>query len=138
MTIERDVLETDTPFTEKVRERILEWSKIVGDATNSLSVWFRRSAAVIRKSTWLVFVIVVAGNIIAFSYYQERITRYYISVLLVNLVRMNEDMDALDAKVNQLNKKTDDLTAKLGSPASPSSSIMSVSPPSSSPKPRRR
>jgi hypothetical protein len=138
MTIEQDAQRTDIPFTEKVRERIFAWIEIVADATNSLAVLFRRFAAGIRKSTWVVFVIVLAGNVIAFNYYQERITRHYLSVLLSDLARMSEDMDTLDAKINQLNERTNDLSAKLGNPAAPSASVIPVSPASNLAKPRRR
>jgi uncharacterized protein YlxW (UPF0749 family) len=125
MTIERHAQNTDAAFAEKVRERILVWIKIVGDAPNSLFIQLRRMATSIRKSTWVVLAIVLAGNIIAFNYYQERITRYYFSVLLTNIVRINEDIDTLQAKVNQLNQKIDNIDAKLDKPVLPSSSSSS-------------
>ena len=136
MTIEQEAHETDTPFAEKLRERILLWIKAAGGAPDSFSVRLRHMVAGIRKSSWVAFAIMLAANIIAFSYYQERITRYYLSVLLANLVRINGDMDALEAKINQLNQKTDDLSAKLGKPSS--SSGISTSPSSNSAKPRSR
>jgi hypothetical protein len=97
----------------------------------------RRVAAGMRKSTWVVFAIVLVGNIIAFNYYQARITRYYLSVLLLNIVTMNDDIDTLQAKIDQLNKKTDDIRAKLDKPVLPSSSVL-TSPSSNLAKPRGR
>jgi hypothetical protein len=138
MTIEQDAQETNTPFAERVWERILVWFRIAGGPPSSLSVRFRRMAIGKRKSTWVAFAIVLAGNIIAFNYYQARVTRYYISVLLENLVRMNEDIDALQAKLNQLSKRTDGTGASLDNPEPPSSAVLTTSRPSSSAKPRRR
>jgi hypothetical protein len=113
MTMEQDAQEMDTSFTIKARERILVWINIVASAPVSLSTRLRRLAAGIGKSTWLVFAIVLAANIIAFNYYQARITRYYISVLLTNIVRLNDDIDTLQTKIDQLNKKTDDTSSNL-------------------------
>jgi len=134
MTIEQDARETVTSFAEKGRERILEWIKIAGVAPNSLAVRLRRIVAGKRKSIWTAFAIVLAGNIIAFNYYQARITRYHLSNLLMNIVRMNEDIDTLEAKINQLNKKTDDIGAKLNKPVP----VLSTSPASNLTKPRSR
>jgi len=138
MTIEQDAHKTHATFMAKARERILEWTKIAGVAPGSLTVWLRRMAAGTRKSTWVVFAIMLAGNIIAFHYYQARITRYYLSVLVMNMVRLNEDLDTLQAKLNQLDKKTDDLNAKLNKPALSSSSVLSATPSSNLAKSRSR
>jgi hypothetical protein len=138
MTTKQGAQNTASAFAEKVRERLLVWTEIVADARHLLSIWLRRVAGSKRKSTWVTLVIVLAANIVAFNYYQERITRYYLSVLLANLVRMNGDVDALEGKISQLGKKTDELSAKLGNPAPASSPVISMSPASNSPRPRRR
>jgi hypothetical protein len=144
MTIEQDAQERDTVFgekvrfTEKMRERIHVWIKVAGDAPVSLAMRLRRLAAGIRKSTWIAFAIVVAGNIIAFNYYQERITRYYLGILLMNIVSLNEDIDSLQAKINQLNKKIDGIEAKVDKPAQPSPSAASTAPSSNLVKHRAR
>jgi hypothetical protein len=138
MTIDRHAQNTDAAFAEKVRERILVWIKIVSDAPGYLAMRLRRIVAGIRKSTWVVLAIVLAGNIIAFNYYQERITRYYFSVLLTNIVRINEDIDALQARINQLEQKTDNIGAKLDKPVLPSASAPSRLSSSNLTKPRGR
>jgi hypothetical protein len=144
MTIEQDAQERDTVFgeklrfTEKVRERIHVWINAAGDAPVFFFMRLRRLAAGITKSTWIAFAIVAAGNIIAFNYYQERITRYYLGILLMNIVSLNEDIDSLQAKINQLNKKIDDIDAKVEKPAQSSPSAASAAPSSSLVKHRSR
>jgi hypothetical protein len=128
MTIEQNAQGADTAFPEKEGGGILVWIKIAGDALNWLSVPFRRIAAGIRKSPWIAFALVVAGNIIAFNYCQERITRYYVGVLLMNIVSLNEDIDSLQAKINELNNRIDGMGAKLDKLAPPSTSALSASP----------
>src|SRR5215469_7384448 len=130
MTMERDAEEMDTTFAEKLRERIFVGFKSAGGALSALPIRLRGMAAGTKTSTWIVFAIVVAGNIIAFDYYQARITRYYLSVLLMNIVRMNDDMDLVQAEINRLNKRTDDIRAKLDKSVQPSSLELST-PPSS-------
>jgi hypothetical protein len=138
MTMERDAQERGTPLGEKMFERFLVWIKSFGDALDSPSVRLRRVAAGVRRSTWIAFAIVVAGNIIAFNYFQERITRYYLGVLLMNIVSLNADLDSLQAKISQLDKKLEGMDAKLDKPAPVSSLAPSASPSSNSAKHRSR
>jgi hypothetical protein len=138
MTMERDAQERSIPLTEKMLERFLVWIRIFGGALDSPSVRLRRVAAGVRRSTWVVFAIVVAGNIIAFNYFQERITRYYLGVLLMNIVNLNEDIDSLRAKIGQLDKKIEGMDAKLDKPAPASSSAPPAAPSSNLAKHRSR
>jgi hypothetical protein len=57
----------------------------------------------------LAFVVLLAGNVMAFDYYQARITRYHTDILYTNVVMMNGDIDALEAKLNKLSAKIDGL-----------------------------
>jgi outer membrane murein-binding lipoprotein Lpp len=61
----------------------------------------------------LIFAVVLAGNVIAFDYYQARITRYHPDILYTNVARMYGDINALEAKLNQLSAKIDGLEAKI-------------------------
>jgi outer membrane murein-binding lipoprotein Lpp len=61
----------------------------------------------------LVFLVLLAGNVMAFNYYQARMTRYYLHILYMNVVRMNADIDTLDAKLNKLNAVIDGLSPKV-------------------------
>jgi len=69
----------------------------------------------IGRTTYLalVFAVLLAANVMAFEYYQARITRDYIHILYTNLVRMNGEMGALEEKLNQLTTKISALEVKI-------------------------
>ncbi len=137
--MEQNAGKTGASFARKVGDQFLVWNGIVGRALKSLSkLRFAQTATGIKKYLWVVFAIVLAGNIVGFNYYQARITRYYIGVLLMNIVRMNEDIDALDAKLNKLSAKIDDLSGKLDKGPPPQSSIPTTPPSPALVKPRKK
>ncbi len=92
----------------KIRGQFLVWFGIVGSALTKF-----RPAPGIEKYLWIVFAVLLAGNVMAFGYYQARITRYYLHILHMNVVSMSLDMDALDTRLNQLSTKVDDLETKI-------------------------
>jgi outer membrane murein-binding lipoprotein Lpp len=69
----------------------------------------------IGRTTYLalVFAVLLAANVMAFEYYQARVTRDYIQILYTNLARMNGEMGALEEKFNQLSTKISALEAKI-------------------------
>lgn len=127
---------------KKIRGRLSVWAGIARGALIKYKLRLAKSGIGINKYLWLVFVILLAGNVMAFNYYQARLTRYYFQISQMNAVRMDGDIDILAAKLNQLNTsidrletkidglqenvnqlttKTDALAAKLDKPAPPTS-----------------
>jgi outer membrane murein-binding lipoprotein Lpp len=108
---------------------------IVGRALTNFKRNLGSSGIGVTTYLVLVFAVLLAVNVVAFDYYQARITRNYTHILFMNLARMNGEMDALEAKLNQLSTKiggletkidqlttkTDALAAKLDKPGPPTS-----------------
>jgi hypothetical protein len=97
-------------FTKRALGRISFWG---GTAGNAIELQFRRLVLGIKRNAWAVFAVLLAVTIMEFNYYQARLTREYLRVFLVNTAEMNGEIEALDAKLNQLSMKIDSLNAKL-------------------------
>ncbi len=98
---------------KKIRGRLSVWVGIADGALTKYKLRLGRSVIGVNKYLRLAFVILLAGDVMAFNYYQARLTRYYVQTSQMNVVRMNEDIDILEAKLNQLNTTIDRLEAKL-------------------------
>jgi hypothetical protein len=128
MTIEQNA-GMAASFARKVRDQFLVWLEVAGGSLKSLSkLRFARTVTGIKTYLWVAFAIALAVNVVAFDYYQARITRYYLGVLLMNLIKMSEDIDTLDAKLNQLSAKIDDLSSKLDKRPAPPPPIPTTPP----------
>jgi hypothetical protein len=123
----------DISFTKRTLARISSWS---GTAGNAIELQFRRLAFGIKKHAWAVFAVLLAVTIMEFNYYQARLTREYLRVFLVNAAEINGEIDALQAKLNQLNMKIDSLSAKLDKLSLSSSAVQAKPRPSVFSKPR--
>src|SRR5262245_54493537 len=97
----------------KESRRTFSWTAGPSAALKRIKGWIRQLAFGIQKNALAVFAVLLAAGAMEFNYYQERLTRDYIQVLLIDAARMSSDMDALDAKLSQLNTKIDALDAKL-------------------------
>jgi hypothetical protein len=111
MNAEQNTKKPDISFD--VRGQILSWTGAAGAELKPVKVQFRRLVLNIKKHAWVIFALLLAAGIIEFNYYQARLTRDYVRALLVNVAQTNGEIDALDAKLNQLTIKVDALNAKL-------------------------
>jgi hypothetical protein len=100
-------------FAKGARGRISSWTGAAGNALKPVKRQFRELAFGIKRHARAVFAVLLAAAIMEFNYYQARLTRDYLRVFLVNAAEMNGEIDALEAKLNQLNIKIDSLSAKL-------------------------
>ena len=86
---------------------------IVGRALTNSKLYLGKSGIGGTTYLALVFAVLLGANVMAFEYYQARITRDHTHILYTNLARMNGDMGALEAKLNQLSAKISALEAKI-------------------------
>lgn len=104
---------------KKIRGRLSVWAGIASGALTKYKLRLAKSGTGVNKYLWLIFVILLAGNVVAFDYYQARLTRFYLqvsqvnAVRMMNAVRMNGDTDISEARYNQLNTTIDRLEAKI-------------------------
>ena len=133
MTAEQSTKRPDISFVKDMRGQILYWIAAAGDALKPLKVRLRPLAVAIKKNAWVIFAVLLTAGVMEFSYYQARLTQDYLRVLLLNGAQINGDIDALDAKLNQLDIKIEALAAKIDKlpvspaaiPAKPQPSIFS-------------
>jgi outer membrane murein-binding lipoprotein Lpp len=97
----------------EIPRQFLVWFGIFGGLLTKFKPRLGRRAVDIPKNLWIVFAVLLAGNVMAFNYYQARVSRYYLHIMHMNIVRMNGDIDLLDGKLNQLSAKIDGLEAKI-------------------------
>jgi hypothetical protein len=105
----------DISFAGDVRGQILSWASAASGTLNPVEFQFRPLMLGIKKYAWVIFAILLAAGIMEFNYYQARLTREYLRALLVGAAQTNGEIDALDAKLNQLTIKLEALNAKLDS-----------------------
>jgi outer membrane murein-binding lipoprotein Lpp len=86
---------------------------IVGRALTNSKLYLGKSGISGTTYLALVFAVLLGANVMAFEYYEARITRDHTHILYTNLARMNEDMGALEAKLNQLSTQISALEAKI-------------------------
>jgi hypothetical protein len=120
----------------KRRSWIIAWTVAAGHALQPLKRQFRKLGLGIKKHAWAVFAILLAAVVMEFDYYQARLTREYLRAFLVNTAETSGEIDALQAKLNELNMKIDSLNAKLDKPPAASATAPQAKPkPSIFPKP---
>jgi hypothetical protein len=126
----------DISVAKKAGSRALSWSGGVSSALKPVKVQFNRLALAVKKHPWAVFAVLLTAAIMEFNYYQARLTREYFRALLISTAQMNGEIDALDAKLNQLSIKIDILSAKLDKLSPPAQAVQAKPRPSIFSKPR--
>jgi hypothetical protein len=134
MNVEQNTKKPDISFATDVHGQSLYWRGAAGRVLKPIKLQFRQLALGIKKHAWVIFAVLLTAGVMEFNYYQARLTRDYVRVLLLNAARINGDIDALDAKLSQLNTKIDALSAKLDKPPVPSSAVSTKPRPSILPR----